>query len=113
MRIGIKNEEHHADDQKQTELNQNDQPACEQRLAAVPLGFGTEQALHDELVGPVRGGREEAAAGYSRREAVGLTEDCGRESEVEIENLKLAEGRGDCRHMLPAAGDFLEDHDKA
>ncbi len=113
MRIGIKNEEHHADDQKQSELNQNHQPAGEQRLAAVAQGFRAEQALHDQLVGAVRGGGEEAAAGDSRPEAVGVAEEDARESEVEIENLKLAQGRGDCRHVLPAAGDFLQDHDKA
>ena len=55
-------EEHHADDEEQRELREDDDAAeheAEARLARGPRG---QQALHEELVGAVRGQRQRDAA---------------------------------------------------
>src|SRR5687767_13823529 len=59
-----------------------------------------------------RGG-EEGATNKSGPEAVGPVEEFRRKAEVEIEYLEFAEGHVHVNHVLPAAGNLVEDHEQA
>ena len=97
-----------ANQQEYGELDEDDAAAGEKRGAAVALVPGSEQALHDGLIGAMAGHGEKRAADQARPECV-----LGREVPGKIEDLQLvARDSGSLRDFRPAARNAVQQHEE-
>ena len=97
--FGVGGPQRGADDQEQGELDEHDDTAAHQGDPRVAQRPGCEQALDDQVIGPVRGGRQHRPARDGGEERVGL-----RQRDAEVEHAQLPglfrrAKRG--RHQLP------------
>ena len=80
-----------ADQQEERELQDHDDPGPDQGHLRIPQRAGGEQALHDQLVGAVRGGGEQGAADDAAEQRV---RDGEGERGVDHLSLPAADARG-------------------
>ena len=78
-----------AHEQEQRELQDDEHPRADERTLRVLEAAGREQSLDDQVVGPVRRGREETPAHHAAPERVQRRE---RRPEVEGDELALVPG---------------------
>ena len=102
-RLLIERVEHHADEQEQHELGEDDEAAHHEAALRRLERFRREQALHEELIGAVRGERQRHAAeeaGPDRVDRRGL--------QAEVQHLELVRRAAGFDHRGPAAVDLRE-----
>ena len=73
--VGVINPEQDADDEEESELEDDDEPAREESEPGISFVFGRKEALHHQLFGAVAGSGEEAAAEEAGPEGIGLGEE--------------------------------------
>ncbi len=103
-RLAVEDEEADADQEEEGELEEDDDAGAEQGEAGLAQVAGGEHALDHELVGAVRGHREEGAAEDAGPEGVAL-----RQVQGEVEHVELAQRRGNGDDVGPVAGGSVTD----
>ncbi len=94
-----------ADQQEQGKLADHHDAGADQRDAGSSQRAGCEQALHDEVVGAMGGGRQERAADQTAGEGIRPGDVKGRD-----DDLELSGSGGGEQTVLRAAGEFPGDH---
>ena len=105
--------EHDPDDEKERELKENDEPTGEKCEPGIAFIFGREESLHHQLFCAVAGGSEEATTEEAGPKGVRLGEEVRGHRESEIEDLKFVSIACHLDHVIPPAGDLLEDDEEA